>query len=90
MGLRELLNEKISTEMQQTPEYKLLLNLIKKEKIQSTEGLRHYIAAEIKRNKDCLTECCKAGTTSNRKRAKETRNIDFLELIQRKILPRLA
>ena len=88
MGLKELLKNKISTEIQKTPEYKILLNLIKKEKITSVEGLRHQIYAEINKNKECLEECA-SGSTKNRFRSKEAHNIEFFETIKKKILPRL-
>ena len=89
MALKETLNQKIPRDLQQTPEYNILLNLIKKEKITSVEGLRHYLAAEIKKYKQCLKECNAAGSTTNRKRGKEAHTIEFLELIKQKIVPHL-
>lgn len=89
MGLRELLNEKISDETKQTPEYKLLLNFIKKAKINSTEELRHRTSAEIKQHKACLTKCSSQGSTKNRSRGKDAHKIEFFELIKQKILTKL-
>lgn len=89
MSLKEALHKKISAEIQQTQEYKMLLGLIKKERLGSEEALRQYVATEIKKCKECLTKCCEAGSTSNRKRGTEAHTIEFFELIQKKILSKL-
>lgn len=86
MSFKETLATKIPTDFQTTPEYKLLLNLLKKENIKSAEELRHYLSAEIQKNKECLGTCNEAGSTSNRKRVKEAHTLEFLLLIKNKIL----
>ena len=90
MSFKDVLKEKVPEYLQYTPEFPIFLKLIEKEGIASPEGLRHYLTAEIERKENELARLAKdKSSTNNRQRVGLAKNIDFLKLIQEKVLPYL-
>jgi len=86
MSFKEELKTKIPGNIQQTPEFSIILKLIDNEDIKSAKGLETYCNNEIEKCSAELKVLGAAGSTSNRKRVKVAEHIGFCKLITERIL----
>jgi len=86
MTFKEVLKKKVPADLQQTPEFPIILKLIEQEEITGGESLRHWLNVEIRKCEVDLKEFDKAGSTMNRKRVRCAERIELLKLIHDKIL----
>ena len=86
MTFKEVLKKKVPEDLQQTPEFPIIMKLIEQAKITSGESLRHWLAVEMEKCRNDLKEFDKAGSTMNRKRVRCAERLQLLQLVHDKIL----
>lgn len=87
MTFKEILKARVPEQLQQTPEFPIILKLIGQARITGAESLRHWLNVEVQKCKNELKEFDKAGSTMNRRRVQCAKRIELLTLVQDKILP---
>lgn len=82
------LKKKVPEDIQFTPEFKILLSIIKKENISSADALKAHVLAKIRNCRDWIKENQpqSIGGTMRRHLKKYTDVLDFYELINKKVL----
>ena len=88
MALKENLKKKIPKKYQETPEFNILLKIIKQKKLDTAGKLREYINREITVDQEWLNERKRMNTdgTMNRWMVKRAKRIDFFKTLRNKIL----
>lgn len=86
--LKEELKKKIPEKYRLTPEFNILLKIIKEQKLDTKDKLKKYIADEIKTNQEWLDVRKKANSegTMNRWMIQRARKIEFYKTLKNKIL----
>jgi hypothetical protein len=88
MAFKDEIKEKIPGDIQNMPEFKVFLAIVKKEDIKSTDSLRMYLDTNIAKMKAEFKDNCKACScgTMSRNTKELTKHLEFLQLIKDKIL----
>ena len=86
MTFKDVLKQKVPEDLQQTPEFPIIVKMIEQAKITGAESLRHWLNVEMQKCQNDLKEFGKAGSTMNRKRVLCAQRIQLLKLVQDKIL----
>jgi len=86
MTFKDLLKNKVPANLQNTPEFPIILQMIEQAKITGAESLRHWLNVEAQKCENELREFDKAGSTMNRKRVQCAKRIELLKLVRDKIL----
>ena len=88
MGFKEDLKNKIPIKYQYTPEFNILLKIIKQNKINTPDKLKKYINKQIKEDQAWLKERQKTSVegTMNRWLVRRAKRLDFCKVIKKKIL----
>jgi hypothetical protein len=86
MTFKEALKSKVPADVQNTPEFPIILKMIEQAKITGAESLRHWLNVETRKCENELREFDKAGSTMNRKRVQCAKRIELLKLVRDKIL----
>ena len=88
MGFKEDLKNKIPAKYQFTPEFNILLKIIKQKKIDTPDKLKKYINKQIKEDQAWINERKKYSVegTMSRWMIGRTRRLDFCKVIKKKIL----
>jgi hypothetical protein len=88
MVFKNILKEKIPQDMQTTPEFKVLLAVIKRKKIRGPVSLRTHVKSEIKSCRDWIKKNQKQSVQGTMRRHLKRKNdkLDFYELINKKVL----
>lgn len=89
MTFKEELRKKIPADIQATPEWTVFCALCKQEKIESVHALEHYLEREIASVKQEFAGEQKTPSTLTRRRRSHAKQLDFLQLVRKKILPYL-
>lgn len=86
MTFKDVLKQKIPADLQQTPEFPILLKLVERENISSELAFKHYLDAEIRKKENHLKELA-GSSTNNRRRVELAKELDVLRVFQSRILP---
>ncbi len=88
MAFKDTIKKKVPAYMQDTPEFKVFLALVKKEGIKGPASLRAYLDTNIAKLKADFKEKKKANKNGsmNRRLRPIAKNLDFLKLVKLKIL----
>ena len=88
MGFKEDLKNKIPIKYKYTPEFNILLKIIKQNKINTPDKLKKYINKQIKEDQAWLKERQKTSVegTMNRWLVRRAKRLDFCKVIKKKIL----
>lgn len=86
MTFKDVLKKKVPEDLQQTPEFPIIVRLIEDANITGGESLRHWLAVEMQKCRNDLKEFDKAGSTMNRKRVRCAERMNLLQLVHDKIL----
>jgi hypothetical protein len=86
MTFKDLLKNKVPLDLQNTPEFPIILKMLEQAKITGAESLRHWLNVETQKCENELREFDKAGSTMNRKRVQCAKRIELLKLVRDKIL----
>ncbi|MBW2978707.1 hypothetical protein KY304_01180 [Candidatus Woesearchaeota archaeon] len=88
MVLKDILKTKVPEDIQATPEFRILLAIIKRKKIKGPAGLQTHVKSEIKLCREWIKKNQKQSKqgTMQRHLKKYTNKLDFYELINKKIL----
>lgn len=87
MAFIDLLKQNVPEHLQYTPEFPIIIRMVKRAGITGAESLRHWLNVEINKCRKELKEFGRAGSTMNRKRVQCAKRIELLSLIEEKILP---
>ena len=88
MAYKDILKKKVPEEVRFTPEFRVLLAVIKKQDIKSSMGLKNYTNSEIKSLKDWIKTNKKQNIKGTMRRhiVKKQKQIDFYALIKKQVL----
>ncbi|RLE47940.1 hypothetical protein DRJ25_01155 [Candidatus Woesearchaeota archaeon] len=88
INLREELKKKVLEKYRQTPEYNILLKIIKQKKISTTEKLKKYVQKQIKEDQEWLEtrEKNNKDGTMNRWLVRRAKRLDLFKTLDKKIL----
>ncbi len=86
--LKEELKKKIPKKYQETPEFNILLKIIKQNKLTDVPEFRLYLNKQIREDQDWLNsrEKMNKDGTMNRWLTKRAKRLDFYKTLKRKIL----
>ena len=86
--IKQTLSQKVPQDIQQMPEFKILLAIIKKEKLISADELKVHIDAQIKQHRNEINKYQKTNPSGTMRRvlADSTKKLDYYELIKKKVL----
>lgn len=88
MTFKDTLKEKVPEHLKQTPEWPVLLRIVEKENFANVFAFKHFLEAEIQKKEDWLKQLAKdKSSTNNRLRVEAGKELDFLRMLQDKILP---
>ncbi len=88
MSYKDILKRKIPEDIQFTPEFKVLLAIIKRKDIRGPASLRTHVKSEIKSCRDWIKKNQKQSKQGTMRRHLKRYNdkLDFYELVRKKVL----
>jgi hypothetical protein len=88
MALKDELKNKVSDDIQLTPEFKTLLSIVSRKKIRSADVLKRFVNARIAICQETIKAEGKSNLSGSKQRllAKCRRELDYFRLIKEKVL----